>query len=345
MSSKTLFILAILLLILSIGCANPSTELVPEGCDNASSAVYYLSREIEQPGIYLTCVGDQPKPVILGEGIQEYTVSAAGNIVYAQKLKPGELKFWLFDQKQNQKNEIQDCKGDRCESLVMSPDGRNLFFSRYGESTGLYQFSLDRSETTLISSSYSDWIDISPSEDYLRFHEPGSGLIRVLSLDDYELLFSFPGDTDLVGSWDTVGQKFIMGERNVNGELLVSEFVEIDVISRSQSRLFSLPLGIEYFRPIYAGDDTYFVLSRTGVRNNSRVIQRIARSGDILQTITNDIAFDHSSLQWNAEDGLLAYQRFDITQSSSSPEILVWDINTGKTLIVARNAVQPQWQD
>jgi len=104
-------------------------------------------------------------------------------------------------------------------------------------------------------------------------------------------------------------------------------------------------MGVEYFRPAYFSTDSFFVIARSGVRNNSRVISVIDINGDIQNSITNRTAYDHTSIQWNEDGQLLAYQRYDITRSDSVPEIIVWDQQSGNSSTIAENAVQPRWLD
>jgi len=332
-----------------VGCRTIDFGLRQRNSENdhllpVSSCLYYLSLETDREGIQRACVGEASETILAEKDIQEYSITRDGNeIAYIQDLQDGGsvIKMYAIDKKSDK--EIISCDASRCENISIHPDGSTIFYSRTGSTTGFFQFEIDNESEELISSSFADWVDISPEGGFLRFHEADSGLIRILDLDDLTLVLSYKGDVDLVGSWSSDGKRFLMGERNVDGQLLISNYSEIYVEKNEKEQLFTLPQGSAFFNPVYFREDNYFVQSRAGVRNNSREVQVIDKEGNVVDTITDRNEFDHSSLQWNPNVRILAYQRKDITRSDSMPEIMIWDFETRTTSIVSANAVQPQW--
>ena len=344
MVKKSINLISLILLLVFSGCV-PGNEIDDfVGFDSSSPCLYFLSRVEGDSGLHRVCNNEPPEKIVLLDGIQMYDLALeARKVVYSQILENGESSISIADASGDAIQEIVNCGTDRCESLAITPDGSIVYYSRYGRNNGLFAINPDTKEIKTISESLPDLVDLSPNGQYLRFHETDSGLLRVISTETLDLFLSFPADTDLVGGWLPEGTGFLVGERNVDGQILISEYMEIDVLSQTQQQVFILPKGVEFFRPIYADKEQIFVLARSGVRNNSREVHLIMQTGEIVSTITNASAYDHSTLQWNPVDKQLAFQRYDITRSDSVPEIMLWQENTSSETLVAQNAVLPQW--
>jgi hypothetical protein len=339
-----LFLIFILLLI--SGCQGTSGASTGVVAAQGQGCLYFISRETANEGIVRACMGTPPEPILAAERIQEYALATkTGTIATIKKADSGQNEIWIQHPGKKSSEFLLSCESDRCESLAIKPDGLFIYYSRIGKITGVYQVDVKTGSDIRITSAYADWIDISPNGAYARVHEPETGLLRILSLENIEVILSFPGDTDLIGTWNPDGTRFLMGERNVEGQLLISRYAEISVPEQARIELFTLPMGLEYFRPAYFTADSFFVVARSGVRNNSRVISIIDNNGVVQNSVTEPTEYDHSSIQWNEDSQLLAYQRYDISRSDSVPEIVVWDQKNGTSLIIAENAVQPRWWD
>jgi dipeptidyl aminopeptidase/acylaminoacyl peptidase len=339
-----LFLIFILLLI--SGCQGTSGSSTAVGTTQGQGCLYFISREATNEGVVRACMGAPPEPILAAERIQEYALAKkTGTIAIIKKTDSGQNEIWIQHPGKKSPELLLTCEPDRCESLAINPDGSYIYYSRIGKITGFFQVDVRTGDDVRITSVFADWVDISPEGSYVRVHEPESGLVRVLSLEKIEVVLSFPGDTDLIGTWNPDGTRFLMGERNVEGQLLISRYAEISVPEQARIELFTLPMGLEFFRPAYFTADSFFVVARSGVRNNSRVISIIDNNGIVQNSVTEPTEYDHSSIHWNEDNQLLAYQRYDISRSDSVPEIVVWDQESGTSLIIAENAVQPRWWD
>ena len=346
MKKFSIFPFLIFFLLIVYGCINISGSGSSANSEHDKSCLYFISRENGSEGISRVCLGGLQEPIIMVEGIKEFSLAAnTGTIAYIQATDSGQDAIWIINPGKKSPELLFSCEADQCESLAIEPDGSFLYFSRIGKITGLFQVDIRTGNDVRITSVFADWVDVSPDGSYVRVHEPERGLVRVISLEKIEVILSFPGDTDLIGDWSPDGTRFLMGERNVEGQLLVSRYAEISVPDQSSIALFTLPMGVEYFRPAYFTEDLFFVVARSGVRNNSRSIFIIDDTGVIQNSVTEPNEYDHSSIRWNERSKILAYQRYDISQSNSMPEIVIWDQFDGASLTIAENAVQPRWLD
>jgi len=317
---------------------NPSTEAL-----DLNSCLYYLSRASGAKGISRYCNHSGSEIVIPNENIIEFDLASISNrIVYLIRAN-GNDEIWMAEISGNGKEKVHSCLDEKCGNVVVSPDGSSVYFSQMSEQAALLMVDISNDSLKTISNIAVDWIDISPDGSYLRFHERQSGYLRILSTNDYAHKFSIPADIDLIGEWSSDYRKFVIGERNAQGILNVTAYSEISAEKLGKEELFNLSQGLQYYNPIFASENTFFVLMRGGLKDNTKQIVKIDRHGDQLSLISRTAFYDHSSLQWNERDGILAFQQFDPTSSESVPQIATWDQKSGDISVIAQNAVQPQW--
>ncbi len=342
-----------LTLLLSIGllvCACMDSNLfgLPVGRQQDSLAagpcIYFLSRAENAEGIYRDCFMGLQEQVFASEGITEYALNQPANLLASIRfdLESGE-GIWTADLSGKNKKAVYACGEEICENLEIVPDGSGLIFSKRGVRPMLIHLNYDNGEELIISKAVIDWIDISPDGAYLRFHEVETGLLRIVRLMDMELVLSFPVDVDLIGAWSPDSTRFLVGERNNQGLLMVSLYSEIFVDEQKQEVLFALSEGVDYNTPIYSNTGTFYVLSRAGLQDNAKDIVEINPNGEIIKAISDQFNYDHAYLRWLPEGELLAFQQYDLSTSKSVPRVAVWEKNSGTITVIAENAVQPQW--
>lgn len=314
------------------------------GENTEQECLYYLSRSPDEEGIYRQCRGNNPEVVIQGSGILAYGLAQASDVLaFIRENSDRALDIWIATRSGKEQEKVYSCGDFACENLVVSPEGKTLYFSRTGPNPSLIQLGVGQGEEIVVIYSNVDFMDISPDGEYLRFHDPKSGLLRVVSKGDLTLLLSFAVDVDLIGGWSPDSRDFLTGERNVEGELMVSAYQEISVSDQQSEFLFTLPPGVNYYQPVYSGENTFYVLTRSGLRNNTRQVIEIDRQGEELVAITELSRFDHFALNLDLGSGSMAFQRYDTASSKSRPEIMVWDKKTASVILLAENAVNPRW--
>ena len=332
----------IILMCLVAACVKqPETSALPED----KNCLYYISRVAGAQGAYRDCLEGAPLLVFGGDGVMEFSLAKEADLAAFIVNDPAEgTTIWVSDRMGNNRETVYRCEDALCENLLLSPDGTTLYFSLGGRQPALKQLDLVDGDETSIVQAIVDFVDISPDGSFLRFHEPLSGLVRVLSIANRELKLSFPGDLDLIGGWSPEGSKFLMGARNVDGNLMVNGYVEVDVFKGEQTDLFTLPVAVEYFQPVYSGRDTFFVLARSGLKS-SRQVWEIDRNGEALAAITEQGNYDHYGLRISSRSGSLVFQRYDTSRSDSVPEVAVWNREAQTLFLVSAHAVRPCWLD
>ena len=319
----------------------PETPVLQEDED----CLYYISRIPDAQGVYRICSEREPQLTFEGDSVVEFSLAQEADLAAFIVSDPaGGSTIWISDRLGQQRENVYRCENTLCENLLLSPDGKSVYFSLKGSQPALIQFDLTSRKETTIVQALVDFVDISPDGSFLRFHEPLSGLVRVLSIADRELRLSFPGDLDLMGGWSPDSGKFLMGSRNVDGNLMVNGYREIDVLRGEQTDLFTLPVAIEYYQPLYSNRDTYFVLARSGLRS-SRQIWEIDRDGEFLKAITQQGNYDHYGLSISLRSGSLVFQRYDASRTDSLPEVAMWKSEAKALYLVSEHAVRPSWLD
>ena len=332
----------IFLLCLVSACAQPpETPALPED----ENCLYFISRVADAQGTYRDCLQGAPLLVFDGDGVMEFSLAKEADLAAFIVNDPAEgIAIWVSDRMGQNREIVYRCEDGLCENLLLSPDGTTLYFSLGGNQPALIQLDLTDGKETIIVRAIVDFVDISPDGSFLRFHEPLSGLVRVLSIADRELRLSFSGDLDLMGGWSPEGSKFLMGARNVGGKLMVNGYQEVDALRGERTDLFTLPVAVEYFQPVYSGRDTFFVLARSGLKS-SRQVWEIDRNGEALMAITQQGNYDHYGLRVSSRSGSLVFQRYDNSRSDSVPEVTVWKREAQTLFLVSEHAVRPCWLD
>jgi len=340
-------ILIIIFLFLCAGCLLPEADIFlnDEPKPVKDICLLYLSHADGSEGIYRICMNGEPELLIFNSYLDEYCLSENREaIIYSTANNSDGADIWRADRNGENQTRIFSCEECFCNNIIANSNGEVLFFSRLSTNSSLIQYDIDRGEETIIEHGNIDLIDLSPNGQYLRYHISDSQLLRVLDLKNLELILSFKVDVDLIGNWSSNSSNFLLGLRNYDDKLMISALTEIDIGSLEEEILFELPAGTEYFRATYFSDESILVLARTGLKNNTKQILEIDRSGNILSDITHSPVYDHSGFTWDPVSERLAFQRYDVNSSRSAPEIWEWEKKSGFLQKIAENAVLPDWQ-
>ena len=305
----------------------------------------YLSNVTNEPEIWQFC-GQENMPLTqTGGGVVDFAVSRSGSwIVYAARNEKGGADIWKMDREGNNKEKVFVCGKVVCSNLAIDPLGLIIAFHSNKADGELILFSINENQAILVERGNISYVDFSPNGQFLRYFENNRGRLRVLDIDNINLIQTVESDSDLIGSWKHDSSSFLYGMQNYWGGIADIEIFEANVGMRTFAKLFDgQELSLNYFQPTYFTSENLAVLVRMGFNSNSKQIWVISQNGEKLFEVTNDQQYDHSAISWNSAEEKLAFQRYLLTSSDSLPEVWIWENKNNQFQLIAKNAAHAIW--
>jgi WD40 repeat protein len=305
----------------------------------------YLGNVSNEPEIWQFC-GQESISLTQTEGrVVDYAVSSSGSwMVYAVRNEKDGADIWKMDREGKNKEKVYTCGEVICDNLAIDPSGLKIALQTKGPDGELILFSINENQAILIEKGNISNIDFSPNGQFLRYFESNKGYLRVLNIDNKNLIQTVESDTDLIGSWRNDSSSFLFGMQNYWGGIAGIEVFEADVGTGSLTKLFDgQELSINYFQPTYFKNENLVVLVRMGFSGNSKQIWVTDEDGAKIFELTNDHQYDYSALSWNSAEEKLAFQRYLLTRSDSLPEVWIWENQNNRFQLIAKNAARAIW--
>ena len=305
----------------------------------------YLGNVTKEPEIWQFC-GQENIPLTQTEGgVLDFSVSRSGSwIVYAVRNKKGGADIWKMDREGKNNEKVYACGKVVCSNIAIDPLGLKIAFN-FKETNGeLILFSINEDREILIERGNISYVDFSPNGQFLRYFENNKRRLKVLDIDNLNLIQTVESDSDLIGSWRHDSSSFLYGMQNYWGGIAGIEIFEANAGMRTLAKLFDgQELSINYFQPTYLENENLVVLVRIGFSGNSKQIWVINKDGEKIFELTNDHQYDHSALSWNSAEEKLAFQRYLLTSSDSLPEVWIWENKNNQFQLIAKNAALAIW--
>ena len=305
----------------------------------------YLGNVNNEPEIWQFC-GQGNIPLTQTEGrVIDFAVSRNGNwVVNAVKNEKGGADIWKMDREGKNKEKIHTCGEVICNNLAIDSLGSKIAFYSQGSDAELILLSLYDDQEILIERGNISNVDFSPNDQFLRYFVNNKGYLRILDVENLNLIQTIESDSDLIGSWRNDSSSFLVGMQNYLGGVAGIEVFEVDERKGSLTRLFDgQELSLNYFQPTFFESENLIILVRAGYNGNSKQIWVINKEGEKIFALTNDHQYDHSTLSWNSTEEKLAFQRYLLTSSDSQPEVWIWEKQGNKFQLVANNAAHAIW--
>lgn len=305
----------------------------------------YLGNVTNEPEIWQFC-GQENISLAQTEGkVVDYAVSRSGSwIVYAVRNGEGGADIWKMDREGKNKEKVYGCGEVVCNNLAIDYLGSKIAFYSQGPDGALILLSLPSKQTILVERGNISNVDFSPDGQFLRYFENNKGYLRILDIENLNLIQTMESDSDLVGSWRNNGSSFLFGMRNYWGGIASIEIFEADVGGESLTKLFDgRESSLNYFQPTYFKGENLVVLVRMGFSGNSKQIWVVKKDGKKIFELTNDHQYEHSALSWNSAEEKLAFQRYLLTCSDSLPEVWIWENQNNQFQLIAKNAARAVW--
>ena len=335
---------------LKIG-GNYNVIITKDGVDHIHKTIVrqpclvYLGNVTNEPEIWKSC-GQENVPLTQTEGgVVDYAVSRSGNwIVYAAMNEKGGTDIWKMDREGKNNRKVFACGEVICNNLAIDPFGFKIAFFSKGADGELILFRINENQPIFIERGNISNVDFSPNGQFLRYFENNKACLRVLDIDNINMIQTIESDSDLIGSWNQDSSSFLFGMQNYWGGIAGIEIFETNIGTGSLTKLFDgQELSINYFQPTYFKSENLVVLVRMGFNGNSKQIWVINKNGDKIFELTNDHQYEHSALSWNSAEEKLAFQRYLLTRSDSLPEVWVWENQNNQFQFIAKNAARAIW--
>jgi Tol biopolymer transport system component len=161
------------------------------------------------------------------------------------------------------------------------------------------------------------------------------------------------------GTWSPDGAYFVFPEIDFftqdletgggeGGELFFSHLYRWEFESVLVDDLSQDPSGrVEDASPSYSPDGRWIAFARkfldAGRWTLGRQVWLMRADGSDPRQLTNEPAYHHSSLDWNASSDALAFMRFNQSELSQPPEIWLYGLELGEARPLAVGGYLPRW--
>jgi TolB protein len=251
---------------------------------------------------------------------------------------------------------LVDCGADRCSVPAWAPDGTRVAFSR--EEQGLVPggpLGPPRVWTVSVpdgpaAALYLDsqvlgygplW---SPDGSKLAFFDGSVGGIRVLEVTSgaEQVLSTYMG---LVGAYTPDSQGMYFNDVQLQNEVVMSALYLADFQTQQVTRPFEGNTNwSDYGVPALAPTGAWLAVAlRDGSSSPGKQLWLMRPDGSDARAITTDPQYTYGNYQWDPWGGALLMQRVQLGVPFPKPELVVWDLATNTTRVVAEDATLAQW--
>jgi TolB protein len=299
-----------------------------------------------------------------GGRVFDFSLSGDGQrLVYSAINQQDGIDLWLMDlpiasaEATLPPRLLVDCGRDRCTVPAWAPDGARIAFSR--EETGLapdappgpprvWTVNVDTGEAAAL---YVDsqvlgygptW---SPDGKRLAFYDGSVSGIRVVEIATYEEMV-LPTRMGLVGTFAPDGQQMLFNDVSVSENLVNSILYLADFNTRAVSEPFAADAPwSDYGVPAWSPNGEWLAVSlRDQTNTPGKQLWLMRPDGSEARAITRDPGFTHGGYRWDPWSRRLVIQQVALGTPFPKPELVVWNLDTGQSQVVAVDATLAEWQ-
>jgi TolB protein len=296
-------------------------------------------------------------------GVIDYSV-AGSRIVYSALRENGDSEIRVLDLSTGEDTRLLECPEQaRCQAPTLSPDEQTLAYEQFeweisgsGQRvpgvSGIHMLPLvPGGSPTPISPI--DQSVASPSWSPSGLLAAYNGSLAAIILFDpvkSQEVNVIPNGLGLLGSWSPDGQYLVVPEivfPNETGTEAIDFFSHLFRLESTTSAVIDLSSGmVEDASPAYSPDGSWIAFARKYLDSRwtpGRQLWLMRADGSQARPLTDNPDFNHSSLAWSPDSGMLAYMRLSQADINLSPEIWITDLEQENQRLLVVGGYLPQW--
>ena len=295
--------------------------------------------------------------------IYDFAVSPDGaRIVYSldREDKDAERDLWLINNDGTGRELLVRCDGQVCQAPSWSGDGtriaferRNLIQGAIGRTPGPGRIWVVDTRTKDATPLFADEQRIgslprfAPSGDRLAYYDTLKSAVTVIDIvtNDQVQLPSVLGDS---GAWSPDATQLVYSELQASDLGQNQQLLRADLARNVITGVMALTSTNDTFAvwsPI--GDVLAFGRQIVGDGAGGGLLGPqlwlVAPDGRNPRALTNDPEFSHGAFDWSPDGQWLVFQRYNLLQQDSKPEIWMIKANGSERRKLADDASQPAW--
>lgn len=304
--------------------------------------------------------GGEAQQLTQTEGnVYDFAIAPDGEqIVYSAQNEERGLDLWLISRTGEAARLLVDCgpSYEICSAPAWSPDGARIAYSY--EAVGLtpgapnspprpWTVDVASGQTAILFQTSQvlgyepSW---SPDGTRLAMFDGSVGSLRILNLQTSDEML-LPTQMGTMGSWSPDGEQMLFTDLVFSGEQPYASVMLADFAARTITPVLGRePNFADYGRPAWSPDGQWLAISqRVPESGPGHQVWLMRPDGSEARPIANDPAYTFSGYHWDPTGQALVFQRYALSQAAAQPGILVWQLQTNETRVLAENATLAAW--